>query len=191
MLLDWFYHMPHKMKVPTYKNRPGLSQAAEHTEFPGQHADEEVELVFRHHPVIMRRGLIVICVFALLGTLPTLIWPSLEVYGIGLTIGLLLGGLFFLPSWVRWYFSVFIVTSERLVQIHQLGFFRRQVDALFHARIHGVNYTQKSFLETTMHYGTINILTEVGNFDLKDVPHPEDLHEKILECVRDHIGEDE
>jgi hypothetical protein len=183
--------MPHHIKVPTYKNRPGLSRPSEHADFPGQHEGEEIELMFRHHPVVMRRGLIMACFAVLLGTIPTLFWPTYAVYFTGLTIGLLIGGLLFLPSWIRWYFSVFIVTSERLVQIHQLGFFRKQVDALFHARIHGVNYNEKNSLESLLHYGTINILTEVGNFDLKDVPHPEELHEKILECVRDHIGEDD
>lgn len=183
--------MTHEIKVKTYRNRPELSHPAENPLFPGQHEGEEVLLTFRHHPVIMRKGLILGLLMLPLGTLPTLFFPDIRVYLGGLLAGIAVGLLLFAPYWVRWYFSVFVLSSERLVQIQQLGFFERKVAAMFHARIHGVDYSQNGVLETMLHYGTIHILTEVGNFDLKTVPHPEALHQEILEAVRDHIGDDD
>lgn len=183
----------HALKTPTYMNRPEPSRPAPNPQFEGQHEGEEIRLVFRHHPIVMRKGLIFSMLPMIVGVLPCLFKPSLGFswfFG-GLAVGAVCGLVIFFPYWVRWFFSTYLVTSERIYQIKQKGFFKREVDSLFHARIHGINYTIAGFQGWLFHYGTISILTEVGNFDIKYVPHPAQLHERMLEAVRDHIGEDD
>ena len=72
--------------------------------FDDQFDDEEVLYVFRKHPVVMRKGLI-LCMFGpLLGVLPATFKPDLGFtwfFG-GLAAGMLLGVLLFLPSWIAW-----------------------------------------------------------------------------------------
>lgn len=183
----------HGFKTPTYVNRPEPTQPADDPQFEGQHQGEEVRLMFRHHPVVMRHGLIYSFIPLLIGVLPTLFNPDLGFgwfFG-GLGVGAAVGITIFFPYWVRWYYSVYLITTERILQIKQKGFFKREVDSLFHARIHGINYKIDGLQGFLLRFGTISILTEVGNFDIHFVPHPEKLHEQMLEAVRDHIGEDE
>src|SRR5882724_6975581 len=91
--------------------------------FEDQFDDEEVLFVFRKHPIVMRRGLIFGLLTLLLGTVPSLFKPEYSVYFIGLLCGFAVGFFVFLPSWIAWWFSVFIVTDQRLIQITQKGLF--------------------------------------------------------------------
>jgi len=83
------------------------------------------------------------------------------------------------------------LTTERIYQVKQKGMFKHEIDSLFHARIHGINYNIDGFQGWLLHFGTISILTEVGNFVIHYVPHPAELHQQMVEAVRDHIGEDD
>src|SRR5437764_13438015 len=80
--------------------------------FEDQFDDEEVLYVFRKHPVVMRKGLVLGMLGPLIGVIPTAVKPELG-FGVffgGMVAGIVLGLLFFCPSWIAWHFSVFIVT---------------------------------------------------------------------------------
>src|SRR5258706_16374649 len=97
------------------------------TLFEGQHPDEQVIFTFRRHIIAMRKGFYALAVPFLIASIPVLIWPenfnNLWVAFGGLGLGLIL----FFYHWIGWYFSVFIVTNERLRQVTQKGFFNRSV----------------------------------------------------------------
>ena len=99
--------------------------SAEHPKyFKDQFDDEDVLFVFHKHPVVMRMGLIYGLLGPLIGVLPAAIKPSLGLGGffIGLGFGILAGLIVFFPYWLGWHFSVFIVTDQRFIQIHQKAF---------------------------------------------------------------------
>lgn len=153
--------------------------------FKGQYDDEEVLMVFRKHPVVMRKGLILFMVAILLGTIPSFIKPEFSyLYG-GLAIGFLLGLILIFPSWVYWYFSVYIVTDKRLVQISQKGFFHRKVVDLAINQIQMVNFEVKGIQETLLGFGTIMIQTFVGDLVIHDVHKPEHIQHELLEILRE------
>ena len=110
--------------------------------FDDQFDDETVLYVFRKHPVVMRKGLVLGLLGPLLGVLPAAINPNLgfSVFFGGLITGCLLGLLIFSPSWIGWHFSVFIVTDQRFIQISQKGLFHRSVADLGLQQIQSVNY---------------------------------------------------
>src|SRR5487761_1320909 len=91
--------------------------------FEDQFDDETVLFVFHKHPIVMRKGLIFGLLGPLIGVLPALKILTISSFLIGLVAGTLLGGLIFLPSWISWHFSVFIVTDLRFLQISQKGLF--------------------------------------------------------------------
>ncbi len=155
-----------------------------HKYFADQFEDEEVLFVFRKHPVVMRRGLIVGMLALLLGTIPSLIYPSYVVYFLGLLGGLVLGGLLFLPSWITWYFSVFIVTDKRLIQVTQKGFFERSVIDMGLNQIQMVNYQIAGLQETLLGFGTIMMQTFVGDLVIHEIHHPAKIQKKLLEVLR-------
>jgi hypothetical protein len=153
--------------------------------FADQFEDEEVLYVFRKHPIVMRKGLIIGMLAILLGTVPALFDPRYSVYFIGLICGIAAGLLLLLPSWITWHFSVFIVTDKRLIQITQKGFFNRSVIDMGLNQIQMVNYQVSGFQETLLGFGTIMMQTFVGDLVIHEIPHPAKIQKKLLEILRE------
>jgi hypothetical protein len=155
--------------------------------FEDQFDDEEVLYVFRKHPVVMRKGLILAMFGPLIGVIPATIRPELGFgwfFG-GLAAGIVLGILAMLPSWISWYFSVFIVTDQRLIQVTQKGLFNRSVIDMGLGQIQMVNYQIAGLQETLLGFGTIMMQTLVGDLVIHDVHHPGEIQKKILQILRD------
>lgn len=152
--------------------------------FADQFDDEEVLFVFHKHPIVMRKGLILGMMGPLIGVLPSLKLLTTESFFIGLALGIILGGLILLPSWVGWHFSVFIVTDQRFIQITQKGFFHRSVADLGLQQIQSVNYDISGLQETLLGFGTIKMQTYVGDLTIHDVHHPAKIQKKLLGILR-------
>jgi hypothetical protein len=155
-----------------------------HKYFEDQFEDEEVLFVFRKHPVVMRRGFVLAMVAILLGTVPSLFNPAYSTYFIGLAVGIVVGALIMLPSWISWYFSVFIVTDQRLIQITQKGLFHRSVIDMRLNQIQMVNYQVAGIQETLLGFGTIMMQTFVGDLVIHEIHHPAAIQKKLLEILR-------
>ncbi len=152
--------------------------------FKGQYDDEEVLLVFRKHPVVMRRGLIYFMLAILLGTVPSFIKPELSYFYGGIGAGFLLGFIVAFPHWVYWYFSVYIVTDKRFIQITQKGFFNKKVVDLALNQIQMVNYEISGIQETLLGFGTIMVQTYVGDLVIHEVHKPAHIQHELLEILR-------
>jgi hypothetical protein len=155
--------------------------------FDDQFDDEEVLFVFRRHPIVMRKGIVLFSIGPLLGVLPAAIWPSLgfaAFFG-GLAGGFLLGLILFFPGWIGWYYSVFIVTDQRFIQITQKGLFNRSVVDIGLNQIQMVNYEVAGLQETFLGFGTIMMQTFMGELLIKDLHHPAKIQKKLLKVLRD------
>ena len=133
----------------------------------------------------MRKGLIFGMLAILLGTVPALIKPEMSYFFGGLAAGFILGLLIFFPSWIAWFYSIFIVTDQRLIQITQKGLFNRSVVDLGLAQIQMVNYQIAGLQETLLGFGTIMMQTYVGDLIIHDVHHPAKIQKKILKILRE------
>lgn len=152
--------------------------------FEDQFDDEEVLLVFRKHPVVMRRGFVIAMLVLLLGSVPSLFNPTYGTYFLGMGIAIALSALVMLPSWIGWYFSVFIVTDQRLIQITQKGLFNRSVIDMRLNQIQMVNYQIAGLQETLLGFGTIMMQTFVGDLVIHEIHHPAAIQKKLLEILR-------
>jgi hypothetical protein len=155
--------------------------------FDEQLDGEEVLFVFRKHPVVMRKGLVLGMFGPLFGVLPAAIWPQLGFgyfFG-GLAAGIVFGALLFVPSYIAWYFSVFIVTNERLVQVTQRGLFKRSIVDLGLNQIQSLNYEVIGLQPTLLGYGTILVQTYMGDLVLHEVPHPMKIYKRLSTILRD------
>ena len=161
------------------------SESATKKLFKEQFDDEEVLLVFRKHPVVMRKGLVIASFAILLGTVPALIKPEFSWFFGGLAAGFVLSGLVFLPFWISWHFSVYIVTSQRLIQITQKGLFHRSMVGLGLNQIQMVNYEIAGLQETLLGFGTIMIQTFVGSLTIHEVHKPAIIQKELLEILRE------
>lgn len=153
--------------------------------FADQMDDEELLLVFKKHPIVMRKGLVIGLIALLAGTIPSLIKPEYSYLFGGLGVGLLLGFLILLPSFISWYFSVYIVTDQRLLQVTQKGFWTRSVVDIGLPQIQMVNYEVAGLNQTLLGFGTIMMQTFVGDLVIHDVHHPEKIQKKILKILRE------
>jgi uncharacterized integral membrane protein len=160
--------------------------------FPDQFDEEEVLYVFRKHPIVMRMGLILGSLGLLVGPLYTLILtyvhannpPSLTFFYLSFLVSMALSALLFFPSWMSWYYSVFIVTNQRFIQITQRGFFHRSVVDMGLSQIQMVNYEISGLQETLLGFGTIMMQTFVGDLVIHYLHHPQHIQKRILEILR-------
>jgi uncharacterized membrane protein YdbT with pleckstrin-like domain len=155
--------------------------------FEDQFDNETVLFVFHKHPIVMRKGLVLGLLGPLVGIIPAAIKPELG-FGVffgGLIGGVLLGILVFIPSWIGWNFSVFIITDQRFIQITQKGLFHRAVADLGLSQIQSVNYEVSGMQETLLGFGTIKMQTYVGDLVIHDVHHPAKIQKKLLTILRE------
>ncbi|HUB93498.1 MAG TPA: PH domain-containing protein [Verrucomicrobiae bacterium] len=170
----------------------GVSDASKVKYFPDQFDDEEVLYVFRKHPVVMRKGLIWGSLGLLIGPLYTLILtylrssdpPSLTFFYLSFLVSIAVACVLFFPSWMSWYYSVFIVTDRRFIQITQKGFFHRSVVDMGLNQIQMVNYEISGMQETLLGFGTITMQTFVGDLVIHYLHHPQKIQKQLLEILR-------
>lgn len=153
--------------------------------FADQFDDEEVLFVFRKHPIVMRKGLILGMLAILLGSLVVFWQPTYTAFALGVLGGTVLGAVLMIPGWITWYFSVFIVTDKRLIQITQRGFFHRSVIDMGLNQIQMVNYQVAGLQETLLGFGTIMMQTFVGDLVIHEIAHPAKIQKKLLEILRE------
>lgn len=163
-----------------------MAKVKKHKYFADQFEDEEVLYVFHKHPVVMRKGLVFGMLGPLIGVLPTAFDPQLgmAVFFGGLLAGCVLGLIIFFPSWLSWYFSIYIVSDQRFIQIAQKGLFHRSVADLTLTQIQSVNYEISGLQETLLGFGTIRMQTYVGDLAITDVHHPAKVQKKLLSILR-------
>ena len=90
-------------------------------------------------------------------------------------------------GWV-WYWNAFIVTSERIVDVDQRGFFHRTVSEAAFDKVQDVSYAIKGMLGTILRFGTIEIQTagNATNLELQHVHDPKELHHLITDAMHHH-----
>lgn len=161
--------------------------------FDDQFDDEEVQYVFRKHPIVMRKGFIISMLAWLVGPVVMLILtyarpdnpPTLTLFFGSLVASIVLGLLLLVPSWISWYFSVYIMTDQRLIQIVQKGLFTRSVVDIALPQIQMINYDISGLQETLLGFGTIRVQTYVGELVIHDVHHPAKTTKKLQLILRD------
>jgi len=175
------------------KDAPAASQKIKY--FPDQFDDEEVLYVFRKHPIVMRRGIIWGSLGLLVGPVYTLILtyvrppdqiPSMNFFYLSFLASIVLSALLFFPSWMSWYYSVFVVTDQRFMQITQRGFFHHSVVDMGLTQIQMVNYEVSGLQETLLGFGTIMMQTFVGDLVIHYLHKPQHIQKRLLEILREH-----
>lgn len=160
--------------------------------FKEQFEDEETLLVFRKHPIVMRKGLILASLGMLIGPLYTLVLtyidksspPTLEFFFLSLLASIIFAAVLIFPWWVKWYFSVYIMTNKRFIQQNR-SLLQVDVVDIGLDQIQMINYQVAGLEETVLHFGTIVIQTYVGDLVIRQVHHPDKVQNKMVHILRD------
>lgn len=159
------------------------SEGKQRIDFEGQRPGERVLFIFRRHIIAMRKGFYSLLIPFALSAVPPLIWQNtLELFLLpigGLVIGLVL----FSYHFIMWYFTVYIVTTERLRQVTQRGLFGKDVVELRLSKIQNISYNIPGFTGELFKFGTIVIQTFVGDLVINKVERPDEIYNKLQDAV--------
>ncbi len=151
--------------------------------FEGQRDGEELVLVFRRHIIALRKGFYSILIPFVIASIPTLIAPGELLYLWIALGGLGFGLILFFYHWIGWYFTVFILTNQRLRQVTQQGIFGKSVIDLPVSKIQNISYNVPGLSGELFGFGTIVIQTYVGDLILDLVHHPSQVYNKLQDVA--------
>lgn len=165
--------------------------------FDTQQSEEVVILLLRQHPVTQLKQVFIaigIAIFPfLLGASPFLDFLPTR-FQFAMTLGwylIMIGYIF--ESFLLWFFNVYIITDERIIDVDFLSLIYKDVSSAKIDNIEDVTASTGGFLASMINYGTIKIQTagEKTEFDFNDVPQPAKvtalLNELLLEEEREKI----
>ena len=152
--------------------------------FDGQREGEEVKFVFRRHIVTAKKGLFFFIIMCAVGAIPMFVWRdnvNMFWFFSGMVI---LGALGMLYAYILWYFSLYIVTDQRIRQISQKGIFKKTVVDLGLEKIQSISYGVPGIFAGIFGYGTILIQTGVGDLVISQVRKPAKIHDKLENILK-------
>lgn len=170
--------------------------------FQGQRESETIiRVVHRHWFDIATHFFIVIIFIAVLfGSLSLL--PLLYPNWLGSGISrftlfiqnslILLIWLYAFLIWIDYFFDVWIITNERVINIEQKGLFVRSVSELKFSRIQDVTSEVSGMLPTILNFGDVKVQTasEEEFFLFRRVPDPYHVKDIIMERLRTERDEE-
>lgn len=155
--------------------------------FPGQQPDEKLLLIFRRHIVSLAKGVAGFIILTAVGLTPYLIVPTNKDLIFIAVVGFALGLLVFFYHWIGWYFSYYIVTSQRVRYTRQKGLFNHSVIEIWLNRVQSVAVNTSGVISSVLNYGVIVLHTQVGDMVIDKVSKPEDVY-GIIQGAINEIG---
>ena len=165
--------------------------------FPSQKSYEKVELFLRRHWLILFFIYLGFGILILLGSsgfyLANKFWG---LKGASLDLAAFLLSFYFLFIWyflfralTDFYLDTWIVTDHRILEIHQLDLFKRDISELRLSKIQDVNVKIEGLLPTFFNFGQVTIQTAgvIPEFTFEQVPKPEQVKNKILQLYDQFI----
>jgi len=167
--------------------------------FPGQREGEEVLMVIHKHPIVYAK---IIVAFVLMVLLPVILvpffWiaahPSPDSHNTNLIVGIfavmyfLYGLVFTCIRWIDEQFDVFIITTDRLIDVTQITFLKRSVASTPLEQIQDTTGEIHGFFPTVFHYGNLTVQTAAGqasDFFIDRIDDPEGVARKLLDWARE------
>lgn len=160
--------------------------------FESQEDEEKVILFVRQHFIVNMPWILIT---VLLVIAPTVIFPllfrllSVSVrlptfyYVVGTLFWYLATFGFVLASFVGWFFNIYIVTNERIVDIDFYYLLYKKFSQAELKKIQDIQYTSGGILAAIFNYGNVVVETagEFPNINFELVPYPE----KVVETIRE------
>ena len=168
--------------------------------FPSQRPYEKLEFILRRHWLILAKEFVIFGVLLLIGIgvyymAGEYFGDVSEVANFIFTVYVLIVWQFFFVSIVDYYLDTWIVSDHRIIDIHQTGFFKRDVSELRYSKIQDVSVKVNGFIPTIFNYGDLVIQTAgaMQEFHFQQIPKPNLVRDRILHLhdkhMRDHVGD--
>lgn len=176
----------------------------ERVTFDGQDNDEQIILFLRQHPIILvltiLRAIGILLLFTFLSWVFGTLFKEIATTGaIGFTIfvggiGVSISSLLF--DFFKWYFTVTIVTSSRLVDLDFDSLMDSRWSTTVLRAIQDVSYSTPGFIYALFDMASLVILTasHKENFELANLPKARDVQDIIMDLVeneKQYVPDDE
>lgn len=165
--------------------------------FDSQLKDEQIILLMRQHPITQLRWILIAIgllfaplLFGYVGMFSFLpvqfVLPALVGWYL-LVIG------FVMEGFLLWFFNVYIITDERIIDVDFYSLIYKNISAAKIDNIEDISATTGGALRSIFDFGTVRIQTAaaVTEFEFADVPHPNQvitlLNEMLIEEEREKI----
>lgn len=158
-------------------------------DFESRSDDEKVVLLLRQHFIVNLKWMFIAIIlflvpgiasgFEILSSLPS---------GFPLVINMvwyLVSMAYVLENFLSWYFNVYIVTNERIIDVDFNNLIYKRISDATLDNIQDITYNMGGVVRTVFNYGDILIQTasEVSEFDFLAVPEPD----KVVKIVNDLV----
>lgn len=165
--------------------------------FDSQQADEHVLLLLRSHPVTQLRwmfiALLLVFVPFLLGSIGFFDFLSPRFQFAAMTIWYLLLIGYVLQSFLSWFYNVFLITDERIIDVDFHNLLYKNISSAKISNIQDITASAGGIVASAFNYGTVRVQTagSAAEFEFEDVPQPAKvtafLNEMILEEEQEQI----
>ena len=161
--------------------------------FETQDKKEQILMLLRRHLITNVPWILIVLIGLIVPVLVSLLpfWEILpgrfQLVGVVVWYLLVVGYVF--ERFLTWYFNVFIVTDERIIDIDFYSLIYKEFSVAKIDQIQDVTFTQGGVVRALFNFGTIFIQTaaEKREFDLKDVPQPR----KVTKFIHEMMTEEE
>ncbi len=158
-------------------------------DFESRSNDEKIVLLLRQHFIVNLKWIFIAVILFLAPGIATRfeILSSLPP-GFGLVINMvwyLITMAYILENFLSWYFNVYIVTNERIIDVDFNNLIYKRISDATLDNIQDITYNMGGVVRTVFNYGDIFIQTasEVSEFDFLAVPEPD----KVVRIVNDLV----
>jgi membrane protein YdbS with pleckstrin-like domain len=166
------------------------------TRFATQEAEERIILLLRQHPIVNVPWifLTMILLFAplILDYVPIIEFLPINFQIFTLVLWYLMVLAYVLGQFLYWYFNVYIVTDERIVDIDFFGMIYTDVSVTKIDKIQDMTFVQAGLFGSIFNYGDVFIQTagEQSRIDFMKVPRPAEVVEIISELIDEERQEE-
>ena len=163
------------------------------THFSTQEPEEKIILLLRQHPIVNIPWILmaVLLIFAplVLDYIPVINFLPANFQIMILYLWYFMVMVFVSGQFLIWYFNIYIVTDERLVDIDFFGLSFHDVTVIKVDKIQAINYNRGGVWASFFDFGDVDIQSagEISRCDFLKVPNPD----KVVKIVGELINEEE
>jgi hypothetical protein len=163
------------------------------TFFDSQANDEKVLLLLRQHPITQVKWIVIAIILIVLPFFLQFV-PLLEFLPLRFHLVAAIGWYlmvigFSLEAFLDWFFNVYIITDERVIDVDFSSLLFKNVSYAKIDRIEDVSFTTSGTLGAIFDYGTVVVQTAatLQEFEFEHVPYPS----KVTTFINELINEEE
>lgn len=177
--------------APTRNPLHSFAPKPTNTFYDSKDNQERVLLLLRQHPVTQIKWVVIAILLTLVPFLLSYVnvlgFLPLRFHFVALIAWYLMVVGYTLESFLSWFFNLYIITDERIIDVDFKSLLFRNVSFAKYENVEDVSFTTSGTLGAIFDYGTVLVQTagETNEFEFEHVPYPN----RVSEFINDMLSE--